>query len=138
MGLLSSVLGKKNKQKKEKTPFENNDTLNENIDYEEKINTIILVIGNLGLLNVNEIEKCLEEASSYDKNIFEKIKIIIPSSNYQYLSKYVKASSLGYGELKQAEIVYSLKKIITIEEEKEKSSQETQDINLFSQNLMKQ
>lgn len=135
MGLLSSVLGKKNKQKKEKTPFENNDTLNENIDYEEKINTIILVMGNLGLLNVNEIEKCLEEASSYDKNIFEKIKIIIPSSNYQYLSKYVKASSLGYGELKQAEIVYSLKKIITIEEEKEKSSQEILKELLFATKL---
>ena len=90
MGLLDVFSKKKSDVK-----VDNNKTTSFSVD--EEIDFIIKVLGNLGTLSVEKIERVLANEKNFNKDIISKMIRNVDEDNFNNLKNYYGASKLGYG-----------------------------------------
>lgn len=90
MSIFDSLFGhKKEEQKEEK----------EKVDLTKQIDTLVLIIENLGLLNKEEIIEKLDKLQvEYDKSLIKRLTISEDKENLSALYKYLEKDNLSFGE----------------------------------------
>ena len=90
MSIFDSLFGhKKEEQKEEK----------EKVDLTKQIDTLVLIIENLGLLNKEKIIEKLDKLQvEYDKSLIKRLTISEDKENLSALYKYLEKDNLSFGE----------------------------------------
>lgn len=98
MSIFDSLFGhKKEEQKEEK----------EKVDLTKQIDTLVLIIENLGLLNKEQIIEKLDKLQvEYDKSLIKRLTISEDKEKLSALYKYLEKDNLSFGE----EAISSLRK----------------------------
>ena len=96
MSIFDSLFGHKKEEQKE-----------EKVNLTKKIDTLVLVIENLGLLNKEEIIEKLDKMQvEYDKNLIKRLSISEDKEKLSALYKYLEKDNLSFGK----ESINSLRK----------------------------
>ena len=96
MSIFDSLFGHKKEEQKE-----------DKVNLTKKIDTLVLVIENLGLLNKEKIIEKLDKLSvEYDKNLIKRLSISEDKEKLSALYKYLENDNLSFGE----ESINSLRK----------------------------
>lgn len=96
MSIFDSLFGHKKEEQKE-----------EKVNLTKKIDTLVLVIENLGLLNKEEIIEKLDKLQvEYDKNLIKRLSISEDKEKLSALYKYLEKDNLSFGK----ESINSLRK----------------------------
>ena len=90
MSIFDSLFGhKKEEQKEEK----------EKVDLTKQIDTLVLIIENLGLLNKEQIIEKLDKLQvEYDKSLIKRLTISEDKEKLSALYKYLEKDNLSFGE----------------------------------------
>ena len=121
------LLDKLFKNKKKPVNVVVNNTEDDNYDFE--IENITWILGNLGLLNRNEIvEKMIDYNHGYDTSILARMFVHVSDNDYELIRKYYPVFDLGFGELRLKELVNELKLVASNEVANGKNNYEIVEI----------
>ena len=90
MSIFDSLFGHKKEEKKEEK---------EKVDLTKQIDTLVLIIENLGLLNKEKIIEKLDKLQvEYDKSLIKRLTISEDKEKLSALYKYLEKDNLSFGE----------------------------------------
>ena len=97
MGLFAKIFEKKgeNVPNKRDTIKSKEDLLSMN--YDKEIQFLLEVLGHLGLLDSEKIEKNLVDSPYFDKSILARLMIEVSPEHIDHLKKYFNFNKMGYG-----------------------------------------
>ena len=127
MGLFDRIFGS-NKTEMSYVPSEDRlKAIDEKVkvSFDKEIDTIILVLKNLGLLDSSKIENIInEQGFKYDKSVLNRLRISTSEENINYLHKYFDVIPIGYGSVRLDDIRKKLEKMASNKTKEGKNSHE--------------